>query len=443
MKVNRQPLTTRRNILSSALWLAVCGLFLAFSLQPLALGQNLQQLQQEAEQNKRLQQLQQQRIQQLNRDLANLDAATKAQLANLRSLEAEINKLEKERADLSSQIELLGKQKAATEARIASLEKDLDGLKGRLGALLQSLYREKAARYLPLLRAVSFTDLAVRAKWVSVLGKTQTDLIDRINNTVQQLSEERIRLGLLVDDLNKKLAERQNRIKLLAQTRETVKVTVANLNQQKAGRQVVLRETLQAQTQLQSQLSLIQQKITAEVKRIQEERRRAEAEARRKAQEAQKQREQQLATQRQQQTQNQNNQQDGIRELPPVPKELIGTLQFPLRGGRVAQPYGSDGQTWEVIEGDSEASPVVSAADGVVIGVIFIANLGSTVLIQHSERISAQYTNLQDVRVSEGQQVSQGQLIGFTGGGALIPANQMWFRVQFDGQRYVDPSKFY
>jgi len=444
---NKRPATSFSRTLKhigQSLWLVV---FLGtFGLQPSALGQpNLNQLQQQAEQNRRLQQLQQQRIEQLNRDLANLDTATRQQLQELRRLEAEITRLERERADLTRQIDLLEGQKKQAEARIASLQKELQGLRERLSAMLQSLHRERAGRYLPILRAESFTDLSVRSKWVGVLGQHQTDLMDRIKNTVRQLDEERVRLGLLVDTLTERRAERQQRIQALAQNRQTVQLTVANLRQQQAGRQVILRETLQAQAQLRTELNLLQSRIAEERRRAEEERRRREAEERRQRElQAQRQRELQAQRQREETARREH---ETVRELPSVPRELVGALQFPVRGGRIAEAYGFQGNDWQTLQGAEASSTIVAAADGVVIDSLFIANLGYTLTIRHSDQIATQYVNVLEPRASVGQRVGQGQVIGFTGGGVLIPNNQMWFRVIFiddNGNfRYVDPSRYY
>lgn len=425
------------------------NLLLLLAFHPWALGQpSLEQLQQQAEQNRRLQQLQQQRIEQLNRELANLDAATKQQLQELRRLEAEITRLERERAELTRQIELLESQKKQAEARIASLQKELDGLRERLSALLQSLHRERAGRYLPLLRAESFTDLSVRSRWVGMLGKHQTDLMERIKNTVRQLEEERVRLELLLNTLSERRAERQQRIVALAQNRQAVQLTLANLRQQQAGRQIILRETLQAQAQLRAELQVLQSRIAAELRRIAEERRRAEEERRKR--EAEERRQRELQAQRERELQTQRQREEAARrerETAAVPRELVGALQFPVRGGRVAEPYGFQGNDWQTLQGDGASSPIVAAADGVVIDSLFIANLGYTLTIRHSDQIATQYVNVLEPRVSVGQRVTQGQVIGFTGGGVLIPSNQMWFRVividNSGNFRYVDPSRYY
>lgn len=428
------PLSMRHKPRAKHLFMAIV---LCLGAVPSAFSQSLNQLQQQAQQNRLLQQQQQARIAQLNRDLANLDSATAQQLTQLRSLEAQITRLEREKADLTTQIDALDSQRKDTEAKIANLEQQLQGLKARLSAMIQSLNREKAGRYLPLLRSQSFTDLAVRTRWVSTLGQHQTDLIDQINTTVSSLNDQRTRLQLLVQDLGDKRQARTQRIQALSQSRQSVQLTLASLRQQKAGRQVILRETLVAQAQLQTDLQALQSRITAELQRIALERRKAE-EARRQAE----------ARRRQQQQQQQANSRpsDSVSNLPPVPRELVGALQFPVQGGRVAEAYGSGGNDWQTIQGSGGSSTVVAAANGVVIDSLFIANLGWTLTIRHSDQVATQYVNLTQPTVAVGDRVSQGQVIGTTGGGVLIPGDEMWFRViviSTDGFRYVDPSRYY
>lgn len=404
-------------------------------------SQNLNQLQQQLREAERLQNVQQQRIQSLNRELAQLDAATQARLFELRSLEGEISRLERERAELSRQIKLLQSQVSETEAKIQALETELTGLKERLAALINSLHREQASRYLPLLRAESFTDLAVRVRWIDALGARQTDLIDRIQVTVASLQDERTRLTLLVKDLNEKQAEREKRIQALSARRQTLQGVLADLRQQQTGRRVLLRETLVSQQQLRQELSRISTAIAAEERRLAEIRRQQEEERRRQEEARRKQQAQQRAEQ------NPSTNAEPVVDLSSIPRELVGSLLFPVPSGRISAPYGQDGNDFQEISGPSAGSPVQAAADGVVIPpILYVSNIGYTVTIQHSQNLITLYTNLQSLQVEEGQRVRRGQLLGYTGGGALIAPEQVWFRVGIingGNIRYVDPSAFY
>ena len=447
------------------LLLALLSSFL-FPLSSLGFAQNnlVEQLRQAAQQNQQLQQQQQARIAALNRDLANLDAATQQQLEQFRNLEVEITRLEGEKRQLEEQIELLKTQQQQTEARIQGLEQELAGLKQRLSTLVNSLHREKAARYLPLLRAQSFTDLAVRSRWVGILGSTQTDIMGRISNTVRSLGEEKSRLQLLVNSLNQTIADRDARIAQLNQNQQNIQTVVSNLRRQSVGRQVLLRESLTAQQQLRREFGGIQGRISTEIRRIAEERRRLEAarqariaeERRRRAVEAariarlraEEARAARIAEERRQAQANQQAQQDERQvNARSVPRELVGGLAFPLPGGRITAQYGSGGNDYQTIEGSSGGQRVIAANGGLVLQTFFVSNYGYTISIQHSERVITVYTNVQDLQVSAGQRVSRGQTIGYTGGGVLIPSEQLWFSVAIindDGNYfYVNPSRYY
>jgi len=111
----------------------------------------------------------------------------------------------------------------------------------------------------------------------------------------------------------------------------------------------------------------------------------------------------------------------------------------------VAVPYGQEGP-FQVIAGPSPGSPVQAAAEGYVAGVLYLPNLGYTVMLVHTETLSTIYTNLQEPLVAEGQKVSQGQLLGYTGGGLLIRPEELEFRVAVrvgEATRFVDPSAYY
>jgi septal ring factor EnvC (AmiA/AmiB activator) len=408
-------------------------LFLCAVVFASVFSQSLSELERQRQQTLQQQKANQQRIEKLNRELANLDALTAQRLRDLRALEGQIQRLEKERADLGRQIDLLQQQVRETEAEIARNEAQLAELKKRLATLIQSLYREQAGRYLPLLQAQSFTDLSVRAKWVGYLGNQQTSLIQRINFLLEQLDSQKQRLILLVRDLNAKQADRQNKINELSASRSQLQATLAALRQQAEGRKVLLRESLLARNELQNQLNSVVAAITKEQRRLAEERRRREEEARRQRErEAAERRRQQLAAQ-------QNNSDQEPAAI--IPNVVVGALQFPVPGGRIVVPFGLQG-TYQVIQGPGDFSPVVAAASGVVLDQYPVSNTGWWLIIAHGN-VTSFYIGLQSPLVQKGQQVSKGQRIGYTGGAALIPADTLWFAVANDDGVQVDPSRYY
>jgi len=407
-------------------WLLPLLALLALAQDVATQEKRVRDLEAEAAQAQRLEREAQARIQRLNQELSRLSQRVQNLLSEKGRLEGEIARLERERKGLRQEIARLQQAIGEAEARIQKLERDLAALRERLQALMRSLHRERAGRYLPLLRAESFTDLAVRARWVGYISQKDADLVRRLQATLKALTEERERLKLLLTDLSAKeraLAETQTR---LEGERRNLLATLASLRQEEEGKKALLRDALTERQRLQSALAQLQARVLAERRRLlelkrQEEERRRQEEARRR----------QTALQ-------------VVVPPPPLPA-TIGRLAFPVPGGRVAVAYGQEGP-FQVISGPSPGSPVQAAAEGYVAGILYLPNLGYTVMLVHTESLSTVYTNLQEPLVAEGQRVSRGQLLGYTGGGLLIRPEELEFRVAVrvgEETRFVDPSAYY
>lgn len=407
-------------------WLLPLLALLALAQDVATQEKRVRSLEAEAAQAQRLEREAQARIQRLNQELSRLSQRVQNLLSEKGRLEGEIARLERERKGLRQEIARLQQAIGEAEARIQKLERDLAALRERLQALMRSLHRERAGRYLPLLRAESFTDLAVRARWVGYISQKDADLVRRLQATLKALTEERERLKLLLTDLSAKeraLAETQTR---LEGERRNLLATLASLRQEEEGKKALLRDALTERQRLQSALAQLQARVLAERRRLLELKR--EEEERRRQEEA---RRRQTALQ-------------VVVPPPPLPA-TIGRLAFPVPGGRVAVAYGQEGP-FQVISGPSPGSPVQAAAEGYVAGILYLPNLGYTVMLVHTESLSTVYTNLQEPLVAEGQRVSRGQLLGYTGGGLLIRPEELEFRVAVrvgEETRFVDPSAYY
>jgi septal ring factor EnvC (AmiA/AmiB activator) len=421
-------------------WLLPLLALLALAQDVATQEKRVKDLEAEAARAKALEQEAQARIQKLNQALARLSKRVADLLQEKARLEKEIARLEAERAALRQEIARLEEAVRETEARIAKLEKDLAALKERLQALMRSLHRERAGRYLPLLRAQSFTDLAVRARWVGYISKQDADLVRQLQATLKALGEERERLKLLLQSLSEKeraLAETQRKLEA---ERQNLLTTLASLRKEEEGKKALLRDALTDRQRLQSALAQLQARVLAERQRLlllkrQEEERRRQEEERRRQEEA-----------RRKQTALRPSPAPAQVVVPPPPlPATVGRLAFPVPGGRVVVPYGQEGP-FQVIAGPVPGSPVQAAADGYVAGVLYLPNLGYTVMLVHTETLSTVYTNLQEPLVAEGQKVSRGQLLGYTGGGLLIRPEELEFRVAVrvgEETRFVDPATYY
>jgi septal ring factor EnvC (AmiA/AmiB activator) len=411
-------------------WLILLGWLLTLPGQ----AQGLTQLQRQLNEAARLEQLQKNRLEQLNRELRQLDRATQQNLTSLSGLQKELGRLETERAQLSSQIRQLEKDIAATETRLANLDLQLAALKKRLQALISSLHHEQAGRYLPVLQAESWIDLAVRSQWIGYLGQQQTNLVQQIQQTRQQMIASRNQLVQLVSSLNQKQSQRAQRIQALTQQTQQLNQVVSQLRNQSQGQQVLLQQNLRSQATTRSELNRLTQAIAAEQRRLAEEqRRRAEAARRAAAAQAAAQRRKSAAA-------------SPPPVTPPTLSPFRGKLSFPIVGGQVRLAYGRDGNDYQEIRGPADGSAVRAAADGKCIYAIFIANYGWMMLLQHDTVLFTYYVNIQNPQIELGETVKQGQLLGYTGGGALIPSDVLWFRVgrnSESGLSFVDPAGYF
>jgi len=85
--------------------------------------------------------------------------------------------------------------------------------------------------------------------------------------------------------------------------------------------------------------------------------------------------------------------------------------------------------------------PVVSTADGRVLAVGYDSDLGNYIVVQHSHGFATRYGHLMAFRVSKGQKVQQGEVIGLLGNTGLTTGPELHYEVHI-GTGVIDPLKF-
>lgn len=85
--------------------------------------------------------------------------------------------------------------------------------------------------------------------------------------------------------------------------------------------------------------------------------------------------------------------------------------------------------------------PVVSTADGRVVAIGYDSSLGNYIIIQHSHGFITRYGHLMTFRVSRGQKIQQGQMIGLLGNTGLTTGPHLHYEVHL-GTGVIDPLKF-
>ena len=84
--------------------------------------------------------------------------------------------------------------------------------------------------------------------------------------------------------------------------------------------------------------------------------------------------------------------------------------------------------------GGDYGQPILAAAAGTVIHSGWISGYGNTVIIDHGGGVSSLYGHNEDLAVSEGQHVSQGQVIAFCGSTGNSTGPHCHFEVREGGE---------
>jgi Penicillin binding protein transpeptidase domain/Peptidase family M23 len=92
----------------------------------------------------------------------------------------------------------------------------------------------------------------------------------------------------------------------------------------------------------------------------------------------------------------------------------------------------------------SAETPVKAIKDGVVLNASLLSwNDGYIVLIEHANGFITGYTNLQSKDLpEEGQNVKQGDVIGYLGGGSILPNDVLALYIRNAAGEYLDPLQF-
>ena len=385
----------------------------------------------------------------LEGELRSLSARESALNAQVKTLNSRLTKLETEEAFTQAQLDKTQRKSAALQLEIASLTAKIDYQKIQVARLIVSLDREKSNRYVRLLaRADNAFDLAVQTRDLETIQGVNLSAITELKSDVALLSAKNLEYVGVIAKLNGYQRNLEAKKQAITKNRQALAVGIAGLRQTQLGRKALLLQAVRARQVASAQAGNIFASLEVEKARLAELRRRAAEEARRRrieeakrraAEEARiaairdaeaRQRQQQLEAQRQTQANT------TIANIQPIALPgSIGQLRFPISGGRITADFGAEGD-WMVITASQDGAPVYAAADGTVVASRLIAaNYGWTVLIAHTKSfdVLTTYANLQAPNLEAGQNIRAGQVIGYTGGGTLLPANELHFQVALNG----------
>lgn len=306
----------------------------------------------------------------VNAEIKRIDLAVAETAERIRKKEAEIrtskDKIEKLGTQINDLQVKIKKRDEALKTRVLSVQ-ETGGVVSYLDVLLG---------------AKSFGDFLERANAVSVIVQQDKDILQEHMNDKQQLEELK--------------TEEQSELTGLEQKRSDLKSDQSTLLSQKGEKEKLMNE-LKAQEQ-QIEEEMLDQAEEAEILRKQEE-----SYKRLYEQWREQQRRAQEAKQR--------------GEAPPV---TDGTFMRPANGP-VTSNYGSRwGKLHAGLDIGKRGSsvPIVAAADGIVFRSYYSSSYGNVVFVSHNingKMYTTVYAHMESRKVSEGEAVSKGTLLGYMG----------------------------
>lgn len=331
-------------------------------------------------------------------------------MAQIKELDTKIINTEAQISEVLNQIKLTTTEIEKLRASIKELERKIEErdelLKERIRAVQVS---GGSVNYLDvILGANSFIDFIDRFSAVNTLMEADRTILKEQADDKEKLEEQQA-------SLEKKLQQQEDskdELVSLKESLDTQKASKGNLVDQLEVEQAKLinqKEVLETEYDEILNLSQeMQNKIVAEQKRLAEVARKAAEEKKRKEEEERKR--QQAAS-------------GGSSSA--IPNVSAGSWTKPA-SGRFTSGYGSRTHPihgvvkthYGIDIANSTGTPVLSAADGVISYAAPLSTYGNVIMVTHSidgKIFTSLYAHLSSIKVSVGQVVSKGQIIGAIG----------------------------
>ena len=335
--------------------------------------------------------------------------------------ESYVRQLDQEMAAISSQLEELSGQIADKESEIAVTQEELsaaqeaevqqyDAMKLRI----KYMYEKGDTTFIDLiLESKSISQLLNRAEYISQISQYDRQMLDEYAATRQTIADNEAKLE-------------SERADLLA-LQESTQAKHNSVEELLAAKEEQLKSYETQIASAQSQINAYEQDLAAQeskIRQIEEEMQKAEEEARKKAESSG--------------TSYTVKRLGNTKFIWPCPSSSRITSAF---GGRESPTEGASSNHQGIDIGASTGSDIVAAADGVVTIATYSASAGNYVMLSHGGGVSTVYMHCSSLNVSEGQSVTQGQVIAKVGSTGYSTGPHLHFGIRSGGS-YVNPSNY-
>lgn len=390
--------------------LTAAGLLLLVSLSFPSYGTNNAQVEKEKE-----------RTSVMEEEKAKVEAALDKLEGQKADTESYVRQLDAEMSSISSQLEELSGQISDKEAEIAVTQEALDQAKAVEEEQYQSMklrikymYEKGDTSFIDLiLESKSIAQMLNRAEYIAQISSYDRKMLDEYAATKENIAANEAKLETEHDEL----------LTLQAST----EAKQASVEELLAAKQAELSSYETQIASAQNQINAYEQDIAAQESKIQQ----MEAEIRRQEEEARKKAE---ASGKSYTVKSLGN----TSFIWPCPSSSRITSNF---GGRESPTEGASSNHQGIDIGASTGSNILAAASGVVTIATYSSSAGNYVMISHGGGVSTVYMHCSSLLVSEGEQVSQGQVIAKVGSTGYSTGPHLHFGIRSGGS-YVNPLNY-
>ncbi|MFQ6612111.1 MAG: murein hydrolase activator EnvC family protein [Fidelibacterota bacterium] len=328
------------------------------------------------------------------------------------NLAEEISLMERLLSELQKEERLLVADITRIKKRIAESEQSLDTLRTRYGRRVVRMYKRGTLSDLEkIFSSTSWRQAVYRVKYLQIISEIDTKTAKTIESLLAEIGQQKLSLEATLRKKRRLQRERKATLAELRRSKRKKQHELAKIRQSKKELTVYLNEKQAGVKQLE-----------AIIKKIQEEKARAER--------AERIRRQQMAL--------------NTKEF----ARLKGQLAWPAQG-RVITKFG---RQWNPklktttenpgidIKG-KPGSPIYSVLGGVVTTITFIRGYGTTIIVDHGGGFYTVYSHVTKVKTSVDSEVQAGDVIAYMGDSGSINGAQLHFEIWGRGQK-LDPQKW-
>ena len=364
-------------------------------------------------------------------DLARADAKVEAAIKKLETAQRELPGARKELAAAQSELTQAQESKAAADVKVATAiakvakakqeiaetEQQIAYLERRIGLMAREVYQQggSMSEVEILLDSQDPGDFASRLEALRSIAQGNNNTLTDLDAAKAQLNIKLASLKLLEQEAEDAQAEAQQQVEKAAAAKARADAAKAKIDELVAARASALRDAKDRKAAVRKQYNALK----VEQERIAAIARAAAAKA--------------------------SNGQSGI------PVNIgAGGLAWPAPGApvsgnvgpRIHPVYGYRSCHTGTDIGAGDGSPILAAADGVVVSMENGGPYGLHTLVQHGSGISTMYAHQSSTAVSVGQKVKRGQVIGRVGSTGWSTGPHLHFEVHVNGTPY-DPMGWF